>query len=353
VKISVIALGLSSIGLFAQKPQDPIAPFNYIAEDVFFQNAADSISLAGTFTIPKGKKGFPTVVLISGSGPQNRDSELLGHRPFLVIADYLTNNGIAVLRIDDRGTAASGGDYGTAGLSNFKSDTEAAILYLRSRKEVDPSKIGLIGHSLGGVIAPMIACEDSTVAFIVLLAGSGIRGDELMLLQKATIERKMGISEVAIAVGQEQIGGAYKIITESEVNGSSFQEEIKDYFTNVFGNALGAAQIELLSKQLSTPWLADFIRYDPAECLSQVRCPVLALNGANDTQVPATINLEAIKRNAEKNGNKDVTTMEFPELNHLFQHSTTGMPLEYAGIEETFSPEVLQIMANWINSRTK
>lgn len=339
---------------YAQKPQEPKDISSYNSEEISFENKTDKIKLAGTFTYPKNKKNVPAVILISGSGPQDRNSELLGHKPFLIISDDLTKKGIAVLRIDDRGTGASEGIYNQTGLDGFVSDTKSAIDYLKSRKEINTAKIGLIGHSLGGVIAPMIAAESKDVAFIVLLAGSGIRGDKLMLLQKEIIERKMGLDSQSIAVGQKNIGGAYEIILKSNATHTEkLGTDLETYFSETFGSALPPNQIKSLSKQLSVPWLADFIRYDPAKNLSQVKCPVLALNGSNDTQVPAKQNLDAIKVNIEKSGNKNVTVMELPTLNHLFQESETGMPQEYAKIEQTFSPKALTVLSDWIIQTTR
>ncbi|HTN45482.1 MAG TPA: alpha/beta fold hydrolase [Flavipsychrobacter sp.] len=339
---------------YAQKPQEPKDISSYHSEEISFENKTDNIKLTGTFTYPKNKRNAPAVILISGSGPQDRNSELLGHKPFLIISDDLTKKGIAVLRVDDRGTGTSEGIYNQTGLDGFVRDTKSAIDYLKSRKEVNTAKIGLIGHSLGGVIAPVIAAESKDVAFMVLLAGSGIRGDKLMLLQKEIIERKMGLDSQSIAVGQKNIGGAYEIILKSDATPTEkLATDLETYFSETFGSALPPNQIKNLSKQLSVPWLADFIRYDPAKKLSLVKCPVLALNGSNDTQVPAKQNLDAIAVNIEKSGNKNVTVMELPALNHLFQESETGMPQEYAKIQQTFSPKALTVIADWIIKTTE
>jgi len=218
-KITLIfcVLLLTVTSLFSQinRPQEPVEPFSYSSEDVIFDNTTDSIVLAGTLTLPKEGGNFPAVILISGSGPQDRNSELFEHKSFLVIADHLTKNGIAVLRVDDRGVGGSTGVYNQTGLDGFKRDTEYALSYLKTRTDINHTKIGLIGHSLGGVIAPMIASQTAEINFIILLAGSGIRGDKLMLLQKAIIERSMGVNEQGIAVGQKNIGGAYDIIRAS------------------------------------------------------------------------------------------------------------------------------------------
>jgi alpha/beta superfamily hydrolase len=296
---------------------------------------------------------FPAVILISGSGPQDRNSELLNHKPFLVIADYLTKRGIAVLRVDDRGTGEAEGEYNETGLNGFVNDTESAFEFLKTRKEINHSKIGLIGHSLGGIIAPIIASENTDVSFIVILAGSGIRGDKLMLLQKEKIERKMGVPETGITQGQNNMKGAYDIILKSNDNKTELQTELKNYFTKVFGAMLPESQIQTISEQMSIPWLTDFIKFDPQTSLSETKCPVLALNGSNDLQVPPKENLEIIEKILKENGNEDVETKQLENLNHLFQESETGLPNEYATIEQTFSPKVLEIITEWIKQRTE
>jgi len=340
--------------VFAQikKPQEPKAPFNYFSEDIVFKNEIDNISLSGTYTYPKTGKNFPAVILISGSGPQDRDSEMLGHKPFLIIADHLTNNGIAVLRVDDRGTGESEGIYNNTGLNGFVNDTKSALDYLRSRDDTNSKKIGLIGHSLGGVIAPIIASNTDVVTFIVMLAGSGIRGDQLMLLQKEQLERKMFVPEPAITIGQNNMRGVYDIILTSTSDKEKLQTDLKEKLNTIFGTMLPENQIDLLSQQLSFPWLTDFIKFDPKESLSKTKCPVLALNGSNDLQVPAKENLQAIKKILTKSGNDNFKTMEIENLNHLFQESETGLPAEYVTIEQTFSPKVLEIMTTWIKSKT-
>ncbi len=338
----------TTFSVTAQKPQDPVNTSAYISEDVTFKNEPDNITLTGTLTIPKNKTGFPTVILISGSGPQDRNSELLGHKPFLVLADDLTKKGIAVLRVDDRGTGGTEGIYNDTGLDGFNRDTKAAIRYLKSRAEITSSKIGLLGHSLGGITAPMIAAETDDVAFVVMLAGPGISGEELMLLQKENFERKMGVPEAAIASGKKNIAGVYSIIKNSDADRLKLQAEVKAYFTQLYGTAITADQLNTLSEQLTWPWFSDFIKYDPSIILPKVKCPILAINGSNDIQVSAKENLAGIKELAEKANNHNVTVMEFPKLNHLFQESETGLPQEYAKIEQTFSPEVLNAISDWI-----
>lgn len=335
------------------RPQEPQEPFGYNSEDIFFENKADSVVLAGTFTYPKTGSGFPSVILISGSGPQNRNSELVEHRSFLVIADYFTKNGIAVLRVDDRGTAESEGVHNQTGVEGFVRDTKSALEYLKTRKEIDKSKIGLVGHSLGGIIAPIVASESNDVSFIILLAAPGMRGDKLMLLQKEKIERKMGVPEFAITMGQENMKGAYKIISESGADQEELENSLKKYFSEVFGPMLPENQLNAISAQMSYPWFVDFIQYDPETVLSKTKVPVLVLGGSNDVQVPAEENLGAIEKILKESGNNDVKVVEMENLNHLFQESETGLPTEYAVIEQTFSPEALKIMADWIKTKAE
>jgi pimeloyl-ACP methyl ester carboxylesterase len=310
--------------------------------------------LAGTLTKPNNTISFPTVILISGSGPQDRNSELMGHKPFLVIAEYLSNNGIAVLRIDDRGVGESTGDHNSAHLSDFVNDTQSAFEYLTTRKDLDSKKIGLIGHSLGGVIAPIVASKNNDLDFIILLAGTGMRGDKLMLLQKEIIERRMGITEPNIELGQKNIRGAYDIILNHGENESQgiLKIKIQTYFTKVFGEALTEKQIKALSDQLSTPWLVDFIKFEPTDALNKVSCPTLALNGTMDTQVPVE-NLNLINDALVSGGNLNVKTIEIPKHNHLFQKCETGLPSEYGILDESFSTKVLKIMSKWIVKTTK
>ena len=343
-----------------KRPQEPAKPYAYNSEDITFENNKEAITLAGTFTYPKKKGTFPTVILISGSGAQNRDEELLGHKPFLVLSDYLTRNGIAVLRYDDRGTAQSKGNYSTATTENLATDVEAAINYLKTRKEVNKSKIGLIGHSEGGIIAPMVASKSKDVDFIVLLAGSGIRGAELLLLQQKLIKTAGGISAEDLKESQAFYKGLFDIITEGK-SASETKVSFENYLKlatqkmpeSEKGGMSNAAFIKLMEQQLLSPWMSFFIKYDPAPVLEKVTVPVLALNGENDLQVPPKENLAAIKMALEKAGNTKFAIKELPGLNHLFQESQTGDPSEYATIEQTFSPTALEKIKNWINIQAK
>lgn len=343
------------------RPQEPIKPYPYYSEDVTFENNKAGIILAGTLTLPKKDGVFPAVILISGSGPQNRDEELLGHKPFLVLSDYLTKNGIAVLRYDDRGTALSKGDFKTATSADFATDVESAITYLKTRKEINKKKIGLIGHSEGGLIAPMVASKSKDVAFIVLMAGTGIQGDQLLLLQQKLIEKASGVSDENLQKNELTNKKAFDI-----VNKSNSIEQLNIDLTNFIKQSLvenpnaekpqGMSDedfVKLQVEQIANPWMQYFIKYNPALALEKVKCPVLAINGEKDLQVPPKENLEAIKKALTKGGNKKVTTKELPNLNHLFQECKTGSPDEYATIEQTLSPTALTEILNWIKMQSK
>ncbi|MBK8831855.1 MAG: alpha/beta hydrolase [Saprospiraceae bacterium] len=344
-----------------KRPQEPTKPYPYHSEDITFKNEKAGIELAGTLTLPNKDGVFPVVILISGSGPQNRDEELLGHKPFLVLSDYLTRNGIAVLRYDDRGTAASKGNFGTATSKDFATDVEAGVTYLLGRKEINKKKIGLIGHSEGGVVAPMVAANSKSIAFIVLLAGTGITGGELLLLQQALISKVYGVSDEDVAKAQDYNRGAYAIVTAS-TDIEQLKTDLTSYYNTRFKDnpdfevPQGMTADELIQSmvdQLANPWMQYFIQHDPAPVLEKVKCPVLALNGEKDLQVPPKENLGAIEAALKKGGNKKGTFQELPGLNHLFQECTTGSPEEYASIEQTMSPAALTQILAWVNVQTK
>jgi pimeloyl-ACP methyl ester carboxylesterase len=326
-----------------RRPQNPVKPYPYREEEVVFDNKAAGIQLAATFTVPQGKGPFPAVFLITGSGPQDRDESLLGHRPFLVLSDYLTRKGIAVLRADDRGYGKSTGNFEKATTADFATDAEAAIAYLKARSEADPRKIGLIGHSEGGVIAPMVAARNPDVAFIVMMAGTGVPGDEILVAQTLGLSESSGKSheEALKNAGRErEILGLVK----AEKDNAALQSKLREKLANE------APQLQLDSqmKVLTSPWFRYFIEYDPAPALKQVKCPVLAINGEKDLQVLPKQNLPPIRASLGASGNKNVEVDELPGLNHLFQTAKTGSPSEYAEIEETMSPVALEKIAGWI-----
>lgn len=335
------------------RPQEPQPPFPYQTEDVSVRNEQDGITLAGTLTLPlKGTK-LPAVVLVTGSGAQNRDEEIMEHKPFLVIADYLTRNGIAVLRCDDRGTASSQGTYANATNEDFAEDTKAALNYLRKRKEINPKKIGIIGHSCGGTIAFTIAAKDPAVAFIVSLAGAAIQGDSLMLRQVELISKSQGMPDAIWQTMKPALRHRYAILQQKDKSPNTIKEELyADVTKTMTAEQLKDLNtVQQLSAQISSmtsPWYLDFMRYDPTEDLKRIKCPVLALNGEKDIQVDAAMNLVAIGQRISENGNKKVTTKMYPNLNHLFQTCQKGTLEEYGQLEETISPEVLMDMTEWI-----
>lgn len=326
------------------RPQEPQKPYPYYTEEVKFENKTDNVVLAGTLSLPKKEGNFPAVILITGSGRQNRDEELLGHKPFLVLADYLTKKGIAVLRFDDRGAGESTGDFSKASTIDFSKDVQAGVDYLKTRKEIDKKKIGLIGHSEGGLIAPIIAGNSKDIDFIVLLAGPGLRGDVLLLLQTELIERQSGVSNEEIKKRQEILKGAYDLVVASSANDENFKNSVSTYFNSKFDEN----QAKAATNQITSNWWYTFIKMDPVVALAKVKCPVLALNGSKDLQVPAEVNLQVIEKTLAKAGNKKVTAKILPNLNHLFQECKTGSPDEYEKIEQTFSPIALEEISSWV-----
>jgi len=343
---------------FKPKSQDPKKPYPYISEEVTFKNSkAGDIKLAGTLTLPKGIDNPPVAILISGSGPQNRNEELLGHQPFLVLSDHLTRKGIAVLRYDDRGIADSEGDFSTGTTYDFASDVEAGITYLKTRQDVvDIHKIGLIGHSEGGMIAPMVASKNKDISFCVLLAGPGINGKDVLLTQTRKAYELAGVAENEISLNEKYTDKIYDICKNYKGEDSNKQmidlyHKIQKESTGILKSQYTDEVIEKSITQLTSLWMLEFIKFDPTLYLSKVKCPVLAINGEKDSQVLSKINLTTIEKSLKKAGNKDVTVKELKDLNHLFQTSKTGSFSEYAGNEETFSPIALNIISDWINKR--
>jgi fermentation-respiration switch protein FrsA (DUF1100 family) len=331
-----------------KRPQNPVKPYPYRDEDVTYENKIQNVTLAATLTIPQGKGPFPAVVLITGSGPQDRDETLLGHKPFLVLSDYLTRHGIAVLRADDRGTAKSTGDFKTATTADFATDTEAGIAYLKTRPEVDPHKIGLIGHSEGAVIAPMIAARNPDVAFIVMMAGTGVPGDQVLVAQGEAIAVTSGTKPEEAAKHAAKEKEMLALIEAERVPSEKDDAALEKQLREKMAGDVPEAQISLQIKQLTSPWFRYFLTYDPAVALRRVTCAVLVLNGEKDKQVLPQQNLAPIRQALEQANNKHFEVDELPGLNHLFQTANTGSPTEYAQIEETMSPVALEKMATWI-----
>ena len=345
----------------ANRPQEPKGPFKYYTEDVSFTNPTADITLAGTLSLPKKRGKHPVVILISGSGPQDRNQEIMGHKPFWVLADHLTKAGIGVLRYDDRGTAKSTGTFGTATSIDFASDVGAAITYLKTRSDIKSDKIGLIGHSEGGLIAPLVASESKDVAFIVMLAGPGIPGNQLLLMQQELIAKASGASDTEWQSARLINEGLFDLILNHK-DMSTIKPAVKAHLEKIFEenpdlpipNKMPKDDfIAMQTAQATSPWMLNFLSYTPVPALESVKCPVLAVNGKKDLQVPCDINLAAIKQALKHGGNKQVTTIAFENLNHLFQECETGSPTEYGEIEQTFSPKALEDITEWLLKQVK
>ena len=326
-----------------------------------FRNDAANLELAGTLTVPDTPGPHPAVVLISGSGPQDRNEALMGHRPFLVLADHLTRHGIAVLRYDDRGFGASEGDFARATTSDFTTDALAAWTWLRDRSDTRPTQVGLLGHSEGGLVAAQAAVALPEIGFIVLLAGPGVPLSELLTRQIEDVMATMGVDADLIARQAQAQREMFRIVLE-QGDAPDATEQLRAVL-NDLGHGLSEEQraslgltppqIDAYVHQMLTPWYRELLGTDPRPILEQVACPVLALNGAKDLQVAAADNLAAIDAALKRGGNADVTVINFPDLNHLFQHADTGSPVEYAAIEETINPAVLDVITDWITQRTR
>lgn len=338
------------------RPQEPVPPLPYKSEEVTFLNEKAGIELAGTFTTPSTGSNFPAVVLITGSGPQNRDEELMGHKPFLVLSDWLTRQGIAVLRYDDRGVGKSGGTFGGATSFDFADDAEAGFDFLKKQPGIDTSRCGLIGHSEGGMIAPIIASRRGDVDFIVLLAGPGLTGEQIIMLQSALIGKAEGMDEKEIKADQKLQKEIYSVLnktTDNTIAGTKITRLLSQYNRTHAADSISdtslRVQTEMQVKTMTSAWFRTFLTFNPTDYLEKVKCPVLAMNGELDLQVPCTENLQAIERALIFGGNPNYRTEALPGLNHLFQHATAGSPSEYGKIEETFAPEALTMISSWIN----
>jgi len=340
------------------RPQEPNKPYPYHEEEVRFNNTEANVTLAGTFTKPKTETEHPVVILITGSGPQDRDQTFAGHKPFLVLADYLTRQGIAVLRYDDRGTSESTGNFSTATTEDFANDVVAAVNYLKTRDDVDIDNIGLIGHSEGGIIAPLATNKaKKDVSFIISLAGTGISGAEFSLWQ-ATSMRGFPVPDEAAFENAIREGIS---IASADQDLSAIRAALKTHYNStlvpilkpvVGSNEKIAGAIDNLINANTTPWVRYFYSYNPADEYAKIKKPVLSLNGSKDTQVPAKIHQEGIKKALEKAKNKKFQIIELDGLNHLFQEADTGKMDEYSKIDQTFSPKALEIISDWILKQT-
>jgi pimeloyl-ACP methyl ester carboxylesterase len=329
------------------RPQMPVKPYPYREEAVAYDNAAANVRLAGTLTLPQGRGPFPAVVLIAGSGAHTRDEMVFGHAIFLVLADHLTRHGIAVLRYDKRGLGQSTGDYAAATSTDFAADADAGIAYLKTRPEIDARRIGLIGHSEGGVIAPMVAERDPAVAFLVLMAGSGVPGDQIIMAQSRAIAAAAGAPQAALAANaviERRFLDAVMSAKDQPSAELAAREVLK-------GSGMPQAAIDAQARAVASDWYRFFLNYDPARALRRLRRPILAIIGSKDLQVPADQNLAALREVLKSDPAAEV--VELPGLNHLFQTAKTGAPSEYGEIEETLSPVALDLITHWISERAQ
>lgn len=347
------------------RPQEPKPPYPYLEEEVSYRAAAD-VTLAGTLTKQKGKGPFAVVLLITGSGPQDRNEELMGHKPFLVLADDLTKRGIAVLRVDDRGVGASTGSRDGATSEDFADDALAGVAFLKTRSDIDGRRIGLVGHSEGAMVAALAAVKSKDVAFIAMLAGPGVQGSELLLLQASVISEIAGVpagmrafnretqqrmfaivqAEKTSQAARARLAAAWEQSKQDAAASSQLGENEKRMIAG--GDATFQSQLEILT----SPWMRHFLSYDPAPTLRRVRVPVLAINGSLDLQVPVRQNLPAIEAALKAGGNTNVKVVELRGLNHLFQKATTGSPAEYGKIEQTIDPQALQTIGEWVATQS-
>jgi uncharacterized protein len=331
------------------RPQTPKPPFPYDAIEVSYENKLGK--LAGTLTIPHGTGPFPAAILITGSGPENRDEEVFGHKPFLVIADYLSRRGIAVLRLDDRGVGGSAGSSPHETISEMATDVLSGVDFLKARPEINVKKIGVIGHSEGGIVGPIAAARSNDIAFVVMLAGPGVTGEQIMYLQAELMAKASGATDADVAKNralQELLFNAAR----SDRDEQAVLEAFRADWQKAHGTAPGST-LESQLKSVLVPEIRSFAFYDPAESLRKLKVPVLALNGSRDLQVPPAQNLPAIKAALIAGGNKDFETIELPGLNHLFQTCRKCTPTEYGTLEETFSPKALEIMGEWLARHTR
>jgi hypothetical protein len=338
-----------------RRPQEPEKPYPYNEEEVVYDNRNAGVKLAGTLTLPHSEGKFPAVILITGSGQHDRDESVSGHRPFLVLADNLTRRGIAVLRVDDRGIGGSTGNFSLATSEDFADDVLAGVEYLKSRKEIDRKQIGLIGHSEGGLIAPMAATRSQDVAFVVMMAGPGLTGEELLYLQADRILKADGVGNETISKNRVLMERTFSII-KSEKDDFAAEEKLRKIWNEELAKMNDAekkltdisSQDDLILKQYLSPWYRFFLTYDPVPTLTKVKVPVLAIIGEKDLQVPPKENLKVIEDALKAGGNEHYTIKELPGLNHLFQTAQTGSPAEYGTIEETISPVALDVIGEWI-----
>lgn len=326
------------------RPQTPVAPFPYRSEDVTFPNASAGIDLAGTLTLPPGDGPFPAAILITGSGAQDRDETIFNHKPFLVWADALTRRGVAVLRYDDRGVGGSGGGTPAETTADFATDAAAAMSYLRTRPGIDGDRIGLIGHSEGGLIAPLVAQNGGEPAWIVMLAGTSVTGGDILVEQQRRLATAAGASPAQVESGNARQRALMDAVARNKDDGAAVERETVALLT---AEGMTEAQAKEAVRPIVSAWYRWFVAHDPAPALAAVRVPLLAVYGGKDLQVPADQNAPALARILPA-----AEIVVLPDVNHLMQTAGTGAPSEYGTIEETIAPEALRTVVDWVASRS-
>jgi pimeloyl-ACP methyl ester carboxylesterase len=344
-----------------KRPQLPKKPYPYDEEEVSYENPKAGLKFFGTLTRPRGNGPFPAVLLIPGSGSHDRDETIFGHKPFLVLADHLTRKGVAVLRVDDRGVGKSTGNKMKSTSAELAGDAVAAVAYLKSRPDIDAKHIGVMGHSEGGIIGPLAASQCPDIAFVVMLAGTGLPGEEILYLQGQAVLKATGASAQQLETQRTVQQAIFRIVKE-EKDDAKAKPLIKERLDELIAKMsekekkeqeqlkkMGEAQMTMVF----TPWFRFFLTYDPRPALGKLKVPVLAIIGDKDLQVPSKENIKAITDALREGGNKDFTVKELPNLNHLFQTCKTGAISEYNRIEETFAPAALDLISDWILQRVK
>jgi hypothetical protein len=335
------------------RPQEPKPPYDYVIKEVSYKNTSDNVTLAGTLSLPKGDGPFPAVLLLSGSGPQDRDSSIFGHKPFLLLAHQLTQSGIAVLRFDERGVGESGGQISEMTMATQMGDAQAGINYLLSNTQINRTKVGLLGHSLGGLFAPKLAIEND-IDFLVLLAAPGVNGDVMMLKQRKDLLMLRGATDKQIEGTNEMLASLYSELRRSTLEGEALKSELQKNLAIKYQTTIPERELnDMVNSIVNNQELMTILKSSPTNYFQKVSCPVLALNGSKDFQVSAKENLAAINRALSDGGNMEVETHELKGLNHLFQDSDTGDILEYQLIEQTMSPVVLILISDWVSKIVK
>lgn len=339
-----------------KRPQTPARPFPYKEEEVTV-TSANGVMLGGTLSLPQyATSPVPAAIFLTGSGAQDRDETLFEHKPFLVISDMLVRAGIATLRLDDRGVGKSTGNLAQSTMEDLASDALAAYEFLKARKEINPARIGFIGHSEGAVTGPMAAARTTGgAAFVVMLAGPAVPGDEILLEQGQAVLKATGAAP-QMQEFQRALHQAFLPVVKAEPDPAKLPEKLAAAFEKLKAEnpiaAMAAQQIEPQIRRFAVPSMRSFIRHDPRPVLEQLQCPVLAIYASLDLQVVARQNLPAVATALAKAGNKDFTIANFPGLNHLFQTAKTGAISEYAQLEETIQPRVLDLLTSWLKNRT-